>query len=1341
MAKNIARLTAATIALLLAPASVEANPLGGTVVGGSATISQPAPNNVTVNQQSNRAIINWQSFSIGASESVRFQQPSSSSVVLNRVIGGDPSTIAGQLSANGMVFLVNPNGVVFTSSARIDVNGLIATTHDIPNADFMAGRFNFTLRGKPAAGIVNQGTITAAEGGLVGLVAPWVRNDGVIAARLGKVTLASGSAFALDLYGDQLIQFAVPATAVAQAPPSGALITNTGTINADGGTVWIGADTARQVVDQAINTTGIIEARAVKQQSGEIVLDGGAGGSVAVAGALDASGVGSGQVGGTVKVLGARVALNNGANVNVAGDSGGGTALVGGNFHGAGPERNARTTSIAPGASIDADAVTRGNGGQVAVWSDQTTSFQGMISARGGAQSGDGGYVEVSGHKLLNFLGTVNLTAPRGNWGTLLLDPENVTIEGSSSTTTTDTSANGNGTTLTGNVDNSVINTNDLQSALNLGNVTIVTGTGGNQNGDITVAAPISWGSSNTLTLSAYRNVSVNADINGLGDVNLRADNTGTGVGTVTFGNNARLDSAGTVSIYFNPSVNPAGSGVNSTSYVNPTENFQNNVLSFAVLRAYMLVNTIYDLQNVQNNLQVVPYALGRDIDASITATWNNGAGFTPIGTATIVFNGEGHTIDKLTIVSSQQSVGLFSSFNGNIFDPGGISNLGLTNVNITATASSTVGALVGKNLGLITNVYVSGNVTATASGSIVGGLVGSNSQDATITGSHSNVSVRGGDASQVGAAGFPFSFVSPAPTGAVGGLVGSNIGFVFNSYATGQVSGGANNNIGGLIGFNAGWARQTYATGLVSGGTGSAVGGLVGYNDVFQARIFLQGTTGIFGGEVSQSFASGSVSTGPDGYAGGLVGINDGIICNNCFFPVVVGYIDHSYSISSISGGSNSLIGGLVGWNEGTATESYSTGLISGDSSTVHGGLVGQDNHQTFGGTFSNNYWDIQTSGQTTDGASSGSTGLQTADLKAALPAGFDPSVWTLSSSMNSGYPYLIGNIPPTTPPPPAPSSSSSSSDSSTSTQTQLILDQHQGLAQYTSTNLGGPIVGKKGLSQQPNSAQSTPSTTSFNYSDVASGLANEVLAHWNIPQQASGGILLNLLQSTIADTLAIAIPKGLSQAAQQNAIQEIQDLFETELTRQNFGSLFGTQIRDMGVGAIINLLAEPIAKSLSDSAENYTRAQFPNDPFLANFIGAATYIAILDTATAVTTGEQTKGNYYAVALSVAITDTQVIADASRGLASDIQGFSTSVQNFQRQIDQTIALAEQAKSAGDTTRENALLKAAIDGQTSLDQLLDQHPLLNAMTYLPNVTPQDVLATYKSEGQSFFSSW
>ena len=204
------------------------------MVGGAATIQGQGSPAVIVNQSSSSAVINWNTFNIRANESVRFNQPSSSSVALNRVTGGlGPSEIMGTLTANGRVFLINRDGILFGPGSVVNTAGFLATTHDIKNADFMAGRYNFNIPGRPDASIVNQGRITATSGGFAALVAPGVRNSGTITATLGTVALASGNSFTLDIYGDKLITLAVgdqiasKVIDVATGQPLKSLVSNT----------------------------------------------------------------------------------------------------------------------------------------------------------------------------------------------------------------------------------------------------------------------------------------------------------------------------------------------------------------------------------------------------------------------------------------------------------------------------------------------------------------------------------------------------------------------------------------------------------------------------------------------------------------------------------------------------------------------------------------------------------------------------------------------------------------------------------------------------------------------------------------------------------------------------------------------------------------------------------------------------------------------------------------------------------------------------------------------------------------------------------------------------------
>src|SRR6266516_2704156 len=326
------------LGFVLASAPAAGGPEGGTVVGGAATIQGQGGPAVTVNQSSSSAIINWNTFNIGTKESVRFNQPGSSSVALNRVTGGlGPSEILGTLTANGRVFIINRDGILFGPGAVVNTASFLATTHDIRDADFMAGRYNFNIPGRPDASIVNQGRITATSGGFAALVAPGVRNTGTITATLGTVALVSGNGFTLDLYGDKLITLAVgdqvasKVIDVSTGKPLKSLVSNEGKIRANGGRVELTAAAARTVVDSVINTSGVITASSIGHRNGMIVLSAATGASkptgaptqtVKISGTLAAAGKKKGTEGGTILVTGENIKLAS-ARVDASGRAGG----------------------------------------------------------------------------------------------------------------------------------------------------------------------------------------------------------------------------------------------------------------------------------------------------------------------------------------------------------------------------------------------------------------------------------------------------------------------------------------------------------------------------------------------------------------------------------------------------------------------------------------------------------------------------------------------------------------------------------------------------------------------------------------------------------------------------------------------------------------------------------------------------------------------------------------------------------------------------------------------------------------------------------------------------------
>lgn len=487
-------LIATAMALAFAPLA-QAAPAGGQVTAGDGSIAQSGAT-TTINQTSQNLSLSWQSFDTATQETVNFVQPSASAIAVNRIYDTNGTQFFGHLNANGQVYLINPNGILFGTGSQVNVSGLVASTLDVSDASLNSASRSFS--GNGTGSVVNQGSI---NGRYVALLGNTVSNQGSITANGGAAALGAGSAVTLTFADNSLVHMQVDQSTLDN------LAGNGGLIRADGGMVLMSAGAKNALLASVVNNTGVIEARSVQNVNGAIVLDGGNSGTVGNSGTLDASGKNAGETGGTVKALGGTVDLLAGSNIDVSGDAGGGTALIGGNFHGAGPEQNASTTTVATGAVINADAIGGGNGGNVAVWSDEHTSVDGTISARGGTHGGNGGSVETSGKKLDIGSNTRVVTlASLGTAGNWLLDPVDFTIYGSG----------GSGDML----DSTLI------TALNSGSVTIQTGTGMTctgvacpagpaGNGDITVSAVgvtavVEWSENTKLTLSAYRNVNVN---------------------------------------------------------------------------------------------------------------------------------------------------------------------------------------------------------------------------------------------------------------------------------------------------------------------------------------------------------------------------------------------------------------------------------------------------------------------------------------------------------------------------------------------------------------------------------------------------------------------------------------------------------------------------------------------------------------------------------------------------------------------------------------------------------------------------------------------------------------
>ncbi|HEY8101490.1 MAG TPA: filamentous hemagglutinin N-terminal domain-containing protein [Burkholderiaceae bacterium] len=400
------------IAGCLNTAPAWSNPSGAQIVNGQVSITNSG--NVMTITNSPGAIINWQNFSNNAGEITRFMQQNANSSVLNRVVGQDPSQILGTLQSNGKVFLINPNGIVFGAGAQVNVNGLVASTLNLSNENFLAGKLNFNA-GTSAGSISNQGSITTPNGGQVYLIAPHIENSGIITSPKGDVILAAGNSV-------QLVDSSSPDMQVVVSAPTDQAI-NLGQVIAQGGKIGI--------YGALINQRGTVNANsAVVGENGKIVFKA-SGDTLLEAGSITTA-TGAGK-GGDIQILGDRVGLTGNAKIDASGHTGGGTVLIGGDYHGENASiQNAKRTYVGADTQIKADAIDNGDGGKVIVWSDETTRAYGSIFARGGAQGGNGGFVETSGKQNLDFHAKVDVSANHGSNGTLLLDPSTITITGGS---------------------------------------------------------------------------------------------------------------------------------------------------------------------------------------------------------------------------------------------------------------------------------------------------------------------------------------------------------------------------------------------------------------------------------------------------------------------------------------------------------------------------------------------------------------------------------------------------------------------------------------------------------------------------------------------------------------------------------------------------------------------------------------------------------------------------------------------------------------------------------------------------------------------------------------------
>jgi filamentous hemagglutinin family protein len=959
LGKRERKLRALALAAGLAAAQALAAPMGGQVSAGQGGITQSGTT-TTITQTTPKLAINWQSFGIAGNETVNFVQPGASAIALNRVLGTEASQILGRLNANGQVFLLNPNGVLFGQSAQVSVGGLVASTLGMSDTDFMTGRY--VLRASGNGGSVrNEGTIRAADGGSIALIGAQVSNTGTLVANLGTVALAASKQVTLDFSGDGLLKLAVDEGAV------NALAHNGGLMQADGGTALLTAKAADALAGTVVNNTGVIQARTLENRGGVIKLLGGFnGGTVQVGGTLDASAPTGGD-GGFVDTSGAHVKVAEGTRVSTRAAQGKtGTWLIdpadftiaasGGDISGATLSANLANSDVTILSSSGSNAA--GNGdihvNDNVSWAANTltltaardiniravmdaTGTSALVMNTGTANGTDagvaGGKVKVPVDPVTGFAGRVNFD--RAGTGFLTINGEGYIVI---NTLGTEGSTDG------------------LQSINLDGGLRYALGA------DIDASATAGWnGNKGASPLTGLGGV-----MDGLGhaisNLKLWVPTSMTGMFSVIGGTVRNLDLVNVTGNAFTGAGALASDANNATLHnLRASGTLAGPGSSVGGLVGFMSGGTLQDahaqvaINMTSSGDMVIGGLVGEAIngatlrDVSASGAVNGGNNYDYVGGLVGRLSG-GATVQNARAsgaVTGRAHVGGLLGANGNA--DALTAGTTLTNVSASGTvngigrlggqgvngAARNVGGLVGWNFGNISQASATGAVVAdggaTTTYTGVGGLVGQN-YSGDITNSYATGSVTATGLTGV--------------TQYVGGLVGHSTGALSNVYATGNVS-ATGDYTGGLVGRNTGAVTDARSDAVTVQGPGNYTGGLIGDHsggaiqnarataNVTSQRQYSGGLIGrSTGADLSNVTATGSVTN--TGNAVGNAGANVGGLVGR----VAGGTIDQGEATGDVSG--YSFVGGLVGNFEGTSlTRSRSTGAVAGDS-LVSGANVG---------------------------------------------------------------------------------------------------------------------------------------------------------------------------------------------------------------------------------------------------------------------------------------------------------------------------------------------------------------------------------------------------------------
>lgn len=913
----------------IAPPAENQLPTQGSIIQGIVTINE-LPNLMDINQDSAKAILNWGTFNLGSAATVNFNQPSPSAVILNNILDSNPSQIYGHINANGQVFFSNPNGMYFSPSSSVSVGGLVATTNSINNDDFMAGRYNF-YRNSATGSIINEGKLTSSLGGYIALLAPEVRNHGVVIAQLGSVVMAAGDTYTLEFKnGSTLTNVYVSASTL------NTLVSNGQAIYAPGGLVILSAKAANQIQGGVINNTGFIEASGLTDHGGIIRLE--------ASNAINHSG--------NIKANAAPSSKANGGNITLIADLTNSASFVkvigaiyaeGGNLGGNGGfiETSGSKVKIEDGASISTHAPLGKNG----EWLLDPVNF--LVASSGGDITGDQlSELLLSSDVTLQTITGANTSANR--YG----------VNGSDGNITVNDSITWSENKLTLNAANNIY----INSALNGSGTASLSLLYGQDGGDSNyfINAPVNLPTGNNFStqkgtaagsLITYQVINDIAALQGI-DVS-----TNFALGSdLTF----------TPAYSFTPLENLEGK----------FDGLGHTISNLTITGGGLFENTLSNavIQNINLNANVNgSINVGGIVGSNEGLIFNSSFNGTVAGDAKVGglagFNSGTILSSYVTTTSSTDIQGIlntgglvgYNDSSGVISDSYLLGNFGSSEMlSLSDPYLINTGGLVGYNLGDIQSSYVTGNV---AGGLKVGGLVGNNyggsSNNSYVTGNTSGVFKVGGITGSDG-----FSIISIGlDSGKCSAPFVCSSGQSINNNVYGDVNGFVK--VGGLNGLNLGSIDTNVIRGNVSGQL--KVGGLAATNGLNLSQInssdivlidsyisdlglpFLSGsdiqeltqalyspdTFDLTQGSISNSAIYGNVSGNTK--VGGLTALNAGSV----FKSNVNG------NVSGVN-----LVGGLTAVNAGSINQGYINGSVSGQNKV---GLLSQANFN--GSSITNSY------------------------------------------------------------------------------------------------------------------------------------------------------------------------------------------------------------------------------------------------------------------------------------------------------------------------------------------------------------------------------------------------